>query len=50
MNDDSKQWSKLLQSIAKAGDPIVGRDLLRIEIEGNRSCFTSTWRSAWRRN
>ena len=35
MNDDSKQWSKLLQSIAKGVViPIVGRDLLRIEIEG----------------
>src|SRR5256885_1222441 len=35
MSDDSKQWSKLLQSIAKGVViPIVGRDLLRIEIEG----------------
>src|SRR5256886_1420635 len=35
MNDDSKQWSKLLQSIAKGVViPIVGRDLLQIEIEG----------------
>jgi hypothetical protein len=35
MNDDSKQWSKLLQSIAKGVViPIVGRDLLRVEIEG----------------
>jgi hypothetical protein len=35
MNDDSKQWSKLLQSIAKGVViPIIGRDLLRIEIEG----------------
>jgi hypothetical protein len=35
MNDDSKQWSKLLQSIAKGVViPIVGRDLLRIEIDG----------------
>jgi hypothetical protein len=35
VNDDSKQWSKLLQSIAKGVViPIVGRDLLRIEIEG----------------
>ena len=35
MSDDSKQWSKLLQSIAKGlVIPIVGRDLLRIEIEG----------------
>jgi hypothetical protein len=35
MNDDSKQWSKLLQSIAKGVViPIVGRDLLRIDIEG----------------
>src|SRR3954466_876630 len=35
VNDDSKQWSKLLQSIAKGVViPIVGRDLLRVEIEG----------------
>ncbi len=35
MSDDSKQWSKLLQSIAKGVViPIVGRDLLRVEIEG----------------
>lgn len=35
MNDDSKQWSKLLQSIAKGVViPIVGRDLLRVEIDG----------------
>src|SRR6266481_7829597 len=35
MPDDSKQWSKLLQSIAKGVViPIVGRDLLRVEIEG----------------
>src|SRR3984893_18208377 len=35
MNDDSKQWSKLLQSISKGVViPIIGRDLLRIEIEG----------------
>jgi hypothetical protein len=35
MSDDSKQWSKLLQSIAKGVViPIVGRDLLRIEIGG----------------
>lgn len=35
MNDDSKQWSKLLQSIAKGVViPIVGRGLLRVEIEG----------------
>ncbi len=35
MSDDSKQWSKLLQSIAKGVVvPIVGRDLLQIEIEG----------------
>lgn len=35
MNDDSKQWSKLLQSIAKGVViPIVGRDLLLVEIEG----------------
>jgi len=37
MNDDSKQWSKLLQSIAKGlVIPIVGRDLLRVEIDGRR--------------
>src|SRR5256714_13372452 len=35
VNDDSKQWSKLLQSIGKGVViPIVGRDLLQIEIEG----------------
>jgi hypothetical protein len=35
VNDDSKQWSKLLQSIAKGVViPIIGRDLLRIEIDG----------------
>ena len=35
MTDDSKQWSKLLQSIAKGVViPIIGRDLLRVEIEG----------------
>jgi hypothetical protein len=34
MTDDSKQWSKLLQAIAKGVVvPIIGRDLLRIEIE-----------------
>jgi hypothetical protein len=37
MSDDSKQWSKLLQSIAKGVViPIVGRDLLRIEIDGRQ--------------
>jgi TIR domain len=37
VNDDSKQWSKLLQSIAKGVViPIVGRDLLRIEIDGRQ--------------
>src|SRR3954466_8133381 len=35
VNDDSKQWSKLLQSISKGVViPIIGRDLLRVEIEG----------------
>src|SRR5436305_10180256 len=35
VNDDSKQWSKLLQSIANGVViPIIGRDLLRVEIEG----------------
>ena len=35
MPDDSKQWSKLLQAIAKGVViPIVGRDLLRIQIDG----------------
>ena len=35
MPDDSKQWSKLLQAIAKGVViPIVGRDLLRIKIDG----------------
>lgn len=35
MSDDSKQWSKLLQAIAKGVViPIVGRDLLRIQVDG----------------
>ncbi len=35
MSDDSKQWSKLLQAIAKGVViPIVGRALLRIQIDG----------------
>jgi len=35
MNNDSKQWSKLLQAIAKGVVvPIIGRDLLRIQING----------------
>ena len=35
MRDDSKQWSKLLQAIAKGVViPIVGRGLLRIKIDG----------------
>jgi hypothetical protein len=35
MSDDSKQWSKLLQAIAKGVVvPIVGRDLLRIKVDG----------------
>ncbi len=35
MSDDSKQWSKLLQAIAKGVViPIVGRDLLRVQIDG----------------
>src|SRR5215470_18696519 len=35
MNDDLKQWNKLLQAIAKGiVIPIVGRDLLRIEVDG----------------
>jgi hypothetical protein len=35
MGDDSKQWSKLLQAIAKGlVIPIVGRNLLRIEVDG----------------
>src|SRR5256885_16710289 len=35
MSDDSKQWSKLLQSISKGVViPIIGRYLLQIEIEG----------------
>jgi TIR domain len=37
MNDDSKQWNKLLQAIAKGVViPIVGRDLLRIEVDGRQ--------------
>jgi hypothetical protein len=37
VSDDSKQWSKLLQSIAKGVViPIIGRDLLRIEIDGKQ--------------
>jgi TIR domain len=35
MPDDSKQWSKLLQAIARGVViPIVGRNLLRIQIDG----------------
>ena len=35
MSDDLKHWSKLLQAIAKGVViPIVGRDLLRIEVGG----------------
>lgn len=35
MSDDSKEWSKLLQAIAKGVViPIVGRDLLRLDIHG----------------
>jgi TIR domain len=35
MSHDLKQWSKLLQAIAKGVViPIVGRDLLRIEVDG----------------
>ena len=35
MPDDSKQWSKLLQAIARGVViPILGRDLLRIQING----------------
>src|SRR5207245_7660822 len=35
MPDDSKQWSKLLQAIARGVViPIVGRGLLRIQIDG----------------
>lgn len=35
MNDDSREWSKLLQAIARGVViPIVGRGLLRIQIEG----------------
>jgi hypothetical protein len=35
MPDDSKQWSKLLQAIARGVViPIVGRDLLRVQIGG----------------
>ena len=35
MSDDLKQWSKLLQAIAKGVViPIVGSDLLRIEVDG----------------
>ena len=35
MSDDLKQWNKLLQAIAKGVViPIVGRDLLRIEVDG----------------
>lgn len=37
MQDDSRQWSKLLQSIANGVVvPIVGRDLLEVEIEGRK--------------
>src|SRR5678810_1335440 len=35
MPDDSKQWNKLLQAIARGVViPILGRDLLRIQIGG----------------
>ena len=35
MSYDAKQWSKLLQAIAKGVVvPIVGRDLLRFEVDG----------------
>jgi hypothetical protein len=35
MSDDSKQWNKLLQAIATGVViPIIGRDLLRIEVNG----------------
>jgi hypothetical protein len=35
MSDDSRQWTKLLQAIAKGVViPIVGRDLLRIRVNG----------------
>ena len=35
MRDDSKQWSKLLQAIAKGVViPIIGRGLLRMQIDG----------------
>ncbi|MEO7723554.1 MAG: toll/interleukin-1 receptor domain-containing protein [Chthoniobacterales bacterium] len=35
MGDDSKQWSKLLQAIARGVViPIIGRGLLRIQIDG----------------
>ena len=35
MPDDSKQWNKLLQAIARGVViPILGRDLLRIQIDG----------------
>src|SRR6201987_2951183 len=35
MSDDLKQWNKLLQAIVKGVViPIVGRDLLRIEVDG----------------
>ena len=38
MSDDSKQWTKLLQAIAKGVViPIVGRDLLRIRVNGCRA-------------
>jgi TIR domain len=36
VSDDRKQWNKLLQAIAKGlVIPIVGRDLLRIKIDGH---------------
>jgi hypothetical protein len=35
MSDDSKQWSKLLQAIAKGVViPIIGRGVLRVQIDG----------------
>src|SRR5215469_7202972 len=40
MSDDLRQWSKLLQAIAKGVViPIVGRDLLRIELDGREQLF-----------
>ena len=47
MPDDSKQWSKLLQAIANGVViPIVGRDLLRIPVDGREQLLYEIPREA----